>query len=53
MEVTLSWPVEANSEVRGRVRAAHKVLECTSDTQTDRGTQSVHYMILVVTIIDI
>jgi len=36
--VTPSWPMEANSGVRGRVRAAQKVLEGTTDRQTDRQT---------------
>ena len=38
MEVIPSWPMEANSGVRGRDRAAGKALEGMTDRQTDRHT---------------
>ena len=34
--ITPSWPMEANSEIRGHVRAREKVLEGMTDRQTDR-----------------
>ena len=48
MGVTSSWTMEANSGVRGHVRARQKSLE-GDDRQTDRQThrRSVHYMMMV------
>jgi len=44
MGVTPSWPMEASSVVRGRVRARQKTLD--DDRQTDRYTPSIHYTII-------
>jgi len=45
MDVIQSWPIEANSGVRGCVRAAEKARE-GGDKQTD--ARLVHYMMIVV-----
>jgi len=38
---TQSWPMEANSGVRGRVRAAEKAPEGMTDRQTHRHTHTI------------
>jgi len=53
MGVTPSWlAVDANSSIRGRVRATEKAPE-RNDRQTDRqrDTRSVHYMMMIIIIV--
>ena len=48
MGVTPSWLMEANSEVRGCVRAAEKAPDGMTDIQTHRltDTRSIHYIMM-------